>query len=343
MYLQSLASAFPEARFTQLESWESLVAEGAMAHLSRRGRKIMETVLKGDSGVATRYFAIQPQELFRLDAEGLNHAFEREAPSLATRALDKACLAVGVRPEELDALFVCTCSGYLCPGVSSYVAERFGIRTDAYLNDVTGLGCGAALPTLHAAQCFLTANPDALVAVVAVEICSAAFYLDDDAGVLVSACLFGDGASASLWRQTPKGSQWRASNFRSLHLPTEREKIRFVNAGGKLRNQLAREVPQVAAYAVENLFARRSADPDQIIAHTGGKDVIDALEAALPAYRLDETRRALRDFGNLSSPSVMLALEDRLAQANPTDRQLWLTSFGAGFAAHSCELSLGDS
>lgn len=343
MYLQSLVSAFPEARFTQLESWEALAAEDAMAHLSRRGRKIMETVLKGDSGVDTRYFAIPPHDLFRLDAEGLNHAFEREAPPLATQALDKACLAAGACPEELDALFVCTCSGYLCPGVSSYVAERFGIRADAYLNDVTGLGCGAALPTLHAAQCFLTANPDALVAVVAVEICSAAFYLDDDAGVLVSACLFGDGASASLWRQTPKGRQWRAANFRSLHLPSEREKIRFVNAGGKLRNQLARDVPQVAAYAVENLFARRSMDPDQIIAHTGGKDVIDALEAALPAYRLDETRRALRDFGNLSSPSVMLALEDRLAQANPADRQLWLTSFGAGFAAHSCELSLAAS
>ncbi len=50
MYLQSLVSAFPEARFTQLESWEALVAENAMDHLSRRGRKIMETVLKGDSG-----------------------------------------------------------------------------------------------------------------------------------------------------------------------------------------------------------------------------------------------------------------------------------------------------
>lgn len=343
MYLQTLVSAFPEARFTQFESWEALVAENAMGHLSRRGRKIMETVLKGDSGVATRHFAIHPRELFRLDAEGLNHAFEREAPPLATAALEKACRAGAVQPQDLDALFVCTCSGYLCPGVSSYVAERFGIRSDAYLNDVTGLGCGAALPTLHAAQCFLTANPDALVAVVAVEVCSAAFYLDEDAGVLVSACLFGDGASASLWRQSPTGLQWKATNFRSLHIPAEREKIRFVNAGGKLRNQLAREVPQVAAHAVEQLFARRSVEPDQIIAHTGGKDVIDALEAALPEYTLAETRRALRDFGNLSSPSVLLALEDRLAQAKPDDRRLWLTSFGAGFAAHSCELSLGDA
>ncbi len=341
MYLQSLTSAFPAARFTQKESWQALVHGNALEPLDRRARKILETVLNGDSGIETRHFSIVPPQLFQLDAEQLNNAFEAQAPALATEALAKACAAQNIVPQDLDALFVCTCTGYLCPGVSSYVAERFNLREDAYLNDVTGLGCGAAIPTLHAAQCFLAANPSALVATVAVEICSAAFYLDDDTGVLVSACLFGDGASASIWRGTGDASQWRAHNFQSLHIPAEREKIRFVNAGGKLRNKLHRAVPQVAASAVEKLFARRTIDPDRIIAHTGGRDVIDELEKTLPArYPLDETRAALRKYGNLSSPSVMLALEDRLAHA-PEDRNLWLTSFGAGFAAHSCELTRG--
>jgi len=341
MYLQSLVSAFPEACFTQKESWQALVAGNALDSLNRRARKILETVLNGDSGIETRHFAIVPPRLFALNAEELNNAFEAEAPKLATAALAKACAAQNIDPQDLDALFVCTCTGYLCPGVSSYVAEQFNLRPDAYLNDVTGLGCGAAIPTLHAAQCFLAANPTALVATIAVEICSAAFYVDDDTGVLVSACLFGDGASASIWRGEGDSSQWRVRNFQSLHIPAEREKIRFVNAGGKLRNKLHRDVPLVAASAVEKLFARRSIDPDRIIAHTGGRDVIDELEKTLPArYPLDETRAALRKYGNLSSPSVMLALEDRLANA-PDDRNLWLTSFGAGFAAHSCEMTRG--
>ena len=97
-------------------------------------------------------------------------------------------------------------------------------------------------------------------------------------------------------------------------------------------------MPGVAADAVEKLFARRSGDPDQIIAHTGGRDVIDEIEGRLPQYRLGETREVLRRYGNLSSPSVLLALEERLA-GDYNDERLWLTSFGAGFAAHSCELS----
>lgn len=341
MYLQSLASAFPAARYTQKESWKALVDGNALEPLSRKARRILDVVLNGDSGIETRHFAIVPPKLFTLNAEELNNAFEAEAPKLATAALEKACLPLGVKPEEIDALFICTCTGYLCPGVTSHVAERFGLREDAYLNDVTGLGCGAAIPTLHAAECFLAAHPDALVATVAVEICSAAFYVDDDTGVLVSACLFGDGASASLWRSRGTTDQWRAHNFQSLHVPSEREKIRFVNAGGKLRNKLDRAVPQVAAAAVEKLFARRSIDPDRIIAHTGGRDVIDELEKTLPAkYPLDETREALRLYGNLSSPSVLLSLESRLAK-NLDDHHLWLTSFGAGFCAYSCELTKG--
>lgn len=337
MYLQSLVSSFPETRLTQAEAWQVVKANIARDVLSRRGLKILETVLNGASGVETRHYALDPAGLFTMDAEALNKAFEREAPKLAARALEKTCREAGVEPGEIDALLVCTCSGYLCPGVSSHVAEHTALRPDAFLHDLTGLGCAAAIPMLRTAQGFLAVHPDALVATVAVEVCSAAFYLDDDPGVLVSACLFGDGASAALWRSRDRGGQWAADHFQTLHWPEEREKIRFVNAGGKLRNQLHRAVPDVAARAVGELFARRTADPDQIIAHTGGRDVIEAIESRLPAYHLAETRDTLRQHGNLSSPSVLLALENRLAGGH-ADNHLWLTSFGAGFSAHSCEL-----
>jgi predicted naringenin-chalcone synthase len=66
--------------------------------------------------------------------------------------------------------------------------------------------------------------------------------------------------------------------------------------------------------------------------------VIEAIERRLPGYSLVETREAFRKYGNLSSPSVLCALEERLSKANG-DRLLWLATFGAGFTAHSCELS----
>ncbi len=338
MYLQALATAFPDARYTQNECWEIAKSSPFLSSLSRRSAKILETVLSGSSGIDTRHFAIPTGKLFSADAEDLNRAFEQAAPQLGAKALRSACHSVGLEAHAIDALFVCTCTGYLCPGVSSHLAEQTGIRPDVFLNDMTGLGCGAALPTMHAASCFLAANPEATVATVAVEICSAAFYLNDDTGVIVSACIFGDGASAALWRSSDQGRQWKVSNFRTLHRPEEREKIRFVNAGGRLKNQLDRTVPQVAAESVEMLFSSCSRKPDQVIAHPGGRDVIEAIERRLPGYSLVETREAFRKYGNLSSPSVLCALEERLSKANG-DRLLWLATFGAGFTAHSCELS----
>ena len=243
----------------------------------------------------------------------------------------------GVKADELDALFVCTCTGYLCPGVSSHVAEQLGMRGDVYLSDLVGLGCGAAIPTLRGAEGFLAANPEAVVATVAVEVCSAAFYIDDEPGVLISLCLFGDGAAAAIWKGKGSEGQYRAEGFQTVHQPESREKIRFVNKEGKLKNKLHRSVPEVAGEAVKGLFEKRLGDPDQVIAHTGGRDVVDALEGVLPGFGLGETRKILRDYGNCSSPCVLFALEERM-RGERDDERLWLTSFGAGFSAHSMEL-----
>lgn len=343
MFLRSLASAVPSQCFTQQECWAALQDSAAGRALRPRSRALLEKILTGGTaGIATRHFAADAlPPLFSRDAETLNRDFEREAPRLGAGALDDALGRAGILPGALDALFVSTCTGYLCPGLSSYIAEYSGVRTDAYLSDLVGLGCGAAIPMFRAAQGFLAAHPQAVVATVAVEICSAAFFIADDPGVLISLCLFGDGASAAVWAGAETGADgWRAENFSTVHRPVHREKIRFVNAGGKLRNQLDRAVPELAAGAVGELYGRLREKPDQILAHTGGRDVIDALEKTLP-FSLDETRAVLATCGNMSSPSVMFALGRRLAGDFPADKRLWLTSFGAGFAAHACELVRG--
>jgi alkylresorcinol/alkylpyrone synthase len=112
--------------------------------------------------------------------------------------------------------------------------------------------------------------------------------------------------------------------------------IRFVHVAGRLKNQLARSVPSLAAEAVGELYAQRTGEPDRIITHTGGRDVIEAIEQAIPGTRLAETREVLRRYGNTSSPSVLIALQKTM---DSSARHLWLSTFGAGFSAHSCELS----
>ena len=338
MYLQSLATAFPPHAFTQAECFQILNDSGAVDGLRSRSRELLRKVLTGDSGIETRRFS-DPDlaKTFGRDAGQLHKHFEQHAPRLASEALLKACDLASLKPSGIDALLVCTCTGYLCPGLSSYISEILGLRPNAFLQDLLGLGCGAALPLLETARGLLAANPTTTIATVAVEISSAAFYLNDEPGVLISLCLFGDGAAAAIWRGETQGGQFRFQNFRTIHKPEHREKIRFVNVGGRLKNQLHREVPELAADAVSELFGMRSGTPERLIAHTGGRDVIEAIERVIPAHRLDATREVLRRYGNISSPSVLAALEYSLS-TDPESESLWLTAFGAGFAAHCGEL-----
>ena len=346
MFLHALATATPPHSFTQAECLALVRNSPALQRdLDRRSRLMLSSILRGDSGIAQRQFATRDVgRLFALEADELNEEFRHSAPSLAAEALRPALQSAGVQPHEVDALVICTCTGYLCPGVSSYVAESLGLRNDVWLQDLVGLGCGAAIPALRAVDGILAAQPAATVACVAVEVCSAAFYLDNDPGVIISACLFGDGAAASIWRSQPGSASIRCHSFDTNHDPANRDRIRFEQRGGKLRNLLHPSVPGLAAGAVRDLYHRATSGDarpiSRILSHAGGKDVLAALEAELPGHDLSISRQILRRHGNMSSPSVLFALAEALREDRPSPLEdWWLTSFGAGFSAHACRLS----
>jgi alkylresorcinol/alkylpyrone synthase len=341
MYLHAIATAVPPLSYTQADCWEFAQRSPVRHRLQKRSMMILQAVLRSEHGIAKRHFAMpDPENVYDLSPDQLNEGFRLEAPRLAGQALSAALAKAGVQAGEVDALLICTCTGYLCPGVTSYVAEQLGLRSNAFLQDLVGLGCGAAIPMLRAGSHILAAQPEAIVACVAVEICSAAFYVDDDPGVLVSACLFGDGAAATIWRSTPAAVPIRAFEFNTAHLPENRDKLRFEQRGGKLRNLLHRSVPGLAADAVARLWKERSAAPvSRVVSHTGGRDVLEAIAPVVAPHTLDASVRVLRDCGNMSSPSVLFALEETLREGPPNGSgDFWLVSFGAGFSAHSCRI-----
>jgi predicted naringenin-chalcone synthase len=345
MYLHGLATANPPAKFSQQDCWEIARHSPAVKRLDERAQFILQKVLTSENGIATRHFAISGlDQILELNADQLNAAFRVEAPKLALAALRPALEQARVQPADLDALLICTCTGYLCPGLTSYVAEELGLRTDAWLQDLVGLGCGAAIPMLRAAGHVLAAQPAATVACVAVEVCSAATYLDNDPGVIISACLFGDGAAATVWRATPGPNNLRCFEFSTLHWPAERDRLRFEMRDGKLRNLLHRSVPDVAARSVAQLWSQRGPRPvKKILSHAGGRDVLTAIEAAVPGHPLAESARVLRDCGNMSSPSVLFALTEALRGGPPgVDGDFWLVSFGAGYSAHCCRIGVAE-
>jgi len=339
MFLNALATATPPKSFTQSNCWRIANESGIRHRLRPESMAILKKVLLADNGIRQRHFAVNElKHLFDLDADTLNRNFERAAPLLASDALKKALSRAGLSADDLDGVFVCTCTGYLCPGITSYLSELMNFRSDAHLVDLVGLGCGAAIPTLRTAAGYLAANPGANIACIAVEICSAAFYLDDDPGVLISACLFGDGAAATIWSARDDGIGLYASGFDTLIRPTDRDLLRFEMKNGKLRNRLHRTVPSAAAQAVSTLYTRKGTSPvEEVIAHPGGRDVLAELKVALPNWSFPDSTAVLSEYGNMSSPSVLFVLDRYLAEQK-SEHDLWLVSFGAGFSAHACRL-----
>jgi predicted naringenin-chalcone synthase len=342
MYFRTLATAVPSQSWSQAECWQALKDTPAVRQLGHRARQLLEKVLLGNNGIERRHFAIQEVGgLPNLGAQELNEGYEREAVRLGEAALRSALERAGL--GRVDALFVSSCTGYLCPGLSSYLAQGLGLDSETYLADITGAGCGAAIPALRLAHGYLAAHPTHRAAVVAVEVSSAAFFLNEDPGVLISLCLFGDGAAALVLEgdeaaeNSGRHPGWRFAHFSGLHWPEHREKVRFVNRLGKLCNQLHRSVPELAARAVGVLYRQRDYSRHRVLCHAGGRDVLDAIERELGGVSLEEAREVLRCHGNMSSPSVLFALE-RAMKGGAHGQSYWLCAFGAGFAAHACAL-----
>ena len=374
MYIVGIGTACPPARYTKTACLAAFEQSDWYGRLDAHAHLIARTVLQRDNGIEARRLAVDTlDEVFVIDPDTLAQRFRIHAPALAAQAAERALAAAGLKPGDIDAVIVSTCTGSLCPGLSGHVIERVGLRADVQAYDLVGQGCGAALPNLMLGRALLASRPSGdevdpggqgrprdprntrntrdcrHVLSVCVEISSAAMYLDNDPGVLISACLFGDGAGAAVLSRHPgpgRPVEWRDSA--SFTDPGHRQALMFEQRGGLLRNVLTRAVPALAADATHRLLGlvlgRAGLQPGDIatwILHAGGRDVLLALERRLELQDADLRYSAamLREYGNLSSAFVYFVLQAALDDGAPPG-WWWLGSFGAGFSAHGALLEV---
>jgi alkylresorcinol/alkylpyrone synthase len=349
MFVTGLGTAVPPWRYTQQECWEALQASPQFPKLATRSQALLRKVLTSDNGIRTRHLALPDlREAFDLSPDTLHQRFRDHAPRLAADAARQALDGAGGEAPAIDAVIVSTCTGYLCPGLSSYATELLELRSDVLPLDLVGQGCGAALPSLAAAEALLSSGRAGRVLVICVEVCSAAFYLDNDPGVLISACLFADGAAAAVLSREASPRHRRVEWITSgvLTVPADRDLLRFEQEGGRLRNILRPEVPSRAALCAEQVhrttLTKAGVTPQQItgwVFHPGGRDVLRALRErfGLPEADLRWSAAVLGEFGNLSSPSVLFVLRRAMAEQAPGG-WWWMSSFGAGFSCYGALL-----
>lgn len=351
MHIIGVGTASPPARYTKAECLAAFERSDWFSRLDARAHFIARTVLQRDNGIEARRLAVDSlDEVFTIDPNTLARRFLTHAPVLASQAAERALRQAGLQASQVDAVVVSTCTGYLCPGLSGYVVERLGLRADVQAFDLVGQGCAAAVPNLMLGRALLATATCQHVLSICVEVSSAAMYLDNDPGVLISACLFGDGAGAAvLSRQAPaRGPRVAWQDSTSLIEPGERRALMFEQRDGLLRNILTRAVPALAAdYArrvLVTVLDRAGLNPGDVgtwILHAGGRDVLQALAQRLELQPDDLRHSAttLREYGNLSSAFVYFVLEAALADG-AAPGWWWLSSFGAGFSCHGALLEV---
>ncbi len=350
--LAGLGTAVPLRCYTQAECWAAVQAAPRFAAFSDRSQALLRRLFRGDNGIERRHLALDDlRDAFELTPDAQQRRFERNAPVLAAEAGRRALADAHLNSAAVDAIVVSTCTGYLCPGLSSYTCEHLGLRRDVLAVDLVGQGCGAAIPNWSVAEALIAAGRCRAALCICVEVCSAALYLDDDPGVLVSASLFGDGAGATVWRAAGSGAETETGLrlLRSLTMPEDRDCLRFEHRGGMLRNKLTREVPAKAAAAVETILddvlraaGLERADIRAWILHPGGREVLTAIRErlGLEEEQLSPSREVLRHYGNLSSASVYFVLQEALKRDLPVGPWL-VAAFGAGFSCHAALLEVG--
>lgn len=258
----------------------------------------------------------------------------RIAVDMGRRAI-RTCLArAGLAPEQVGYLCCVTSTGFLTPGLSALLLRKMKLPPSLQRVDIVGMGCHAALNGLITARSWCVAHPGAVAVVLCDEVCSAAYVIDSTMRTAVVNSLFGDGAAAVALTYRPPDAA-RAGECATRPVPhllssasqvitssVDAMRYDWDDQQGKHSFFLDRQIPYVVGAHVEEVVdrlldgagLRRSAISHWLV-HAGGRKVIDAVRVNLRLTRKDmrHTTGVLRDYGNLSSGSVLFSY-DRLAQ-----------------------------
>ncbi len=339
-YINSFATAVPEYSADQSFA-EEFMKKHFGAKLSNRSLGLIRATFSHPS-IRKRHFAFDdPSCLVNEDADGRIARFTERAIELSARAISSALEKAGIAASEVAGIVVNTCTGYICPGISTYLIERLGLPRSIRAFDMVGSGCGGAIPNLQAAEALRRTASGAVVSV-SVEICSATFQMDNDLSLILSNALFGDGAAAAVLSGRPGG--WELAASAARYVPEQRDSIRFVHKQGQLTNQLSLKLPDLvrtaAAGVVADVLQHQGLAVKDIghwALHTGGEKIINAVrdEIGIPEERLAATRHVLAEYGNMSSPTVWFVLDE--ITKNGTREGDWcvMVAYGAGLSAHA--------
>lgn len=266
--------------------------------------------------------------------------YAKHAPPLAVLAASAAIEQSDIPASKITHLVTVSCTGFIAPGLDIPLICGLGLRHTVERTHVGFMGCHAAINGLRVANAFTAADPNAVVLLAAVELCSLHYYYGGEPGKVVANALFADGAAAVVG--SAGDESWRVAATGSVLLPNSTKEMGWTIGDRGFEMTLTKKIPRLITEHLrpwmERWLAENGLTTEKVgswAIHPGGPKILNAVEEALalPACQLEPSRSILAAFGNMSSPTVLFIL-DRLRKSN-APRPVVVLGFGPGLVAEA--------
>ncbi|MEV4686517.1 type III polyketide synthase [Microbacterium sp. LWH3-1.2] len=354
----SIGTAVPPTCIAQEVARDIFAAQEGADRLARRQ---IHAVFDG-SAIAQRHTVLTefaagplsaPATAAFVDAEGRllspttgprNERYIAAAPELTAAAARTALTDGGIDPSTVTHVVTVSCTGLFAPGPDYRLVRDLGLRPTVERCHLGFIGCAAALPALRVAAALAASRPDAVVLVVCTELCTLHLRSSNDPQQIVAASVFADGAAAAI--VTADASAGRPGGLDLDRFGTaltdegETDMVWTIGDNG-FEMILSAEVPRIIGREIQGAVGRFLGDddaPEIWAVHPGGRSVLDRVETGLdlPPDALAASRAVLRDFGNMSSATILFILAALLRDDDVRDgARVAGLAFGPGLTVES--------
>jgi predicted naringenin-chalcone synthase len=356
--LIGIGTAVPECALAQSQVRDLFLAEPDLAPLTARliraaydnsAIERRHTVIEDFAGGGGTFLDPESRVIRAPGTATRNELYAREAPKLSETAARRALHNAGVQPSEITHVVTASCTGFYAPGPEYRLVRDLGLDPTVEREHIGFMGCAAAIPALRSAWRICLSDPTATVLASCTEVCSIHMRSSPDPDQIVASAVFADGAAAAIvTARTPEPGGGPAPS-RSLELTgfattltTDGEKdMAWIIGDHGFEMTLTGNVPRIVGREVRETLAPvidRVGAIDQWVVHPGGRSILDKFEQAmeLDESALHRSRSILRDYGNMSSATVLFILADLLGDPTAaTGERVLVTAFGPGLAVES--------
>lgn len=263
-----------------------------------------------------RYFSQKSLQAVPTTAERMA-IYKRESIPLALRAARKALQDGQADVSEISHLITVSCTGQFLPGMDTQLVQQLGLASDVKRIPLNFLGCAAGLRAVCLAKELAANQYDAKVLIVSVELCTLHIQPSSKREDLFGASFFGDGASACIVGQASEdvySGQFVLGDDRSIVLQGGAAEMVWEVGNFGFDLYLSTTIPKLIGQFVPEQIATLCGNEtiDLWAIHPGGRGIIEKLADVygLSDEQTRPSRTILRDYGNMSSATILFVLEE---------------------------------